>query len=75
MGMAHVLYVYEESIVHSRDSETERTKYAEPLGHAVLELCLNPLYERTEKGPARVTSENLFNHGNCVNWVDEVHST
>jgi hypothetical protein len=42
----------EDGIVHSRDSDTERTKYAKPLGHAVLELCLNPLYEPTEKRPA-----------------------
>jgi hypothetical protein len=55
-------------------SETERAKYTEPLGHVVLKICLNPLYGRTEKGRVRVTSDK-FNHGNCVTWMDEVHST
>jgi hypothetical protein len=74
MGMAHVLYAYEDGIRGSKDPGGNRAKYVQALGEALLNLCLSPVYERTEKGPARVTDAAILNHESCLNWVDEIHS-
>ena len=75
MAMAHLLFVFDDGIVHARNSEIGFTRYAEALGEAVLKLCLEPIREWTESGLRRVTSATVLNYGNCAHWVDEVHST
>ena len=75
MGMANVLFVFEDGIVHAKDSETEFARYAAALGEAILKLCLKPVHEWTESGLRRVTAAEVLNHRNCANWVDEVQST
>jgi hypothetical protein len=74
MPTAHLLFVFDDCIVHAKNSEIGFARYAGALGEAVLKLCLEPIREWTENGLGRVTSATLLNHGNCVNWVDEVHS-
>ena len=74
MAMAHLLFVFDDGIVHAKDSEIGFTRFAKALGEAVLKLCLEPIREWTESGLRRVTSAQVLYYGNCVNWVDEVHS-
>ena len=75
MATAHLLFVFDDGIVHAKDSEAEFTRHAEALGKSVLKLCLEPIREWTESGLRRVTSAEVLTHGNCVNWVDDVPST
>ena len=74
MAMAHLLFVFDDGIVHAKNSEAEFTRHAEALGKSVLKLCLEPIREWTESGLTRVTSATVLNYGNCAHWVDEVHS-
>jgi hypothetical protein len=74
MPMAHLLFVFDDGIVQAKVSEIGFTRHAVALGEAVLKLCLEPIREWTESGLRRVTSATVLNHGNCVNWVDEVQS-
>ena len=75
MGLANILVVRDDAIHNVGNSEAERKRYDAVLGAAVLKLCLDPDYERTEKGPQRVTDAGVVNHTNGVTWVDEIHST
>ena len=45
MAMAHLLFVFDDGIVHARNSEIGFTRYAEALGEAVLKLCLEPIHD------------------------------
>ena len=45
MAMAHLLFVFDDGIVHAKDSEIGFTRFAKALGEAVLKLCLEPIHD------------------------------
>ena len=75
MGHAHILYIYNDGIRDVKNQPDKHPEYAKAVGEAVLKLCLNPDYASTPEGQERVTWHSVFNHGNCVEYAGEVHST
>lgn len=74
MGYAHILYIYNDGIRDAgRDLETLHRMIA-AVGAGVLKVSLFPEKERTGDRFTRVKDCEVLNHGNCINWVDEVHS-
>ncbi|OGW42862.1 MAG: hypothetical protein A2Y66_01520 [Nitrospirae bacterium RBG_13_41_22] len=76
MGNAHILYVYEDGIRNAvtMDNKIIEEKATE-LGTAILKVSLVPGYHTGDDGPERIRSHPLHSHGNCVNHVDDPHST
>lgn len=70
MGIAHILYVYEDGLNCYDQQKTE-----EAVGAAVMAVCLNP--EKTYSGinPLKPRVAPVLGAGNCVNRAAEVHST
>ena len=75
MGQAYLMWIYDDGIRADRASKDDRSQIASSVGDAVLKLCLAPDLDYGQKTPARITSQAVDGHGNCVNFCDEVHST
>src|SRR5262245_40885996 len=69
MGMAHVLYIYEDGI---RNNTPE---IADAVGKAIMYVCLDIEAMASAGSPTARRHTAVLNCGNCVNWVAEVHST
>jgi hypothetical protein len=72
MGRCHIITVYEDGIEYMGKP---RYELSEQLGRVTMDLCVSPQFEWTDSGTSRVTDSRVGRMGNCVTWVDEVHST
>ncbi len=72
MGQCHIVTINEDGISNPGKPNDE---LSEELGRTVIDLCLAPMHEWTDSGPKRVTGGKIGHHGNCVNWVDDIHSS
>ncbi len=72
MGQCHIVTIYEDGISNLGKPKHE---LSEELGRTVTDLCMAPMREWTDAGLKRVTDGKIGNHGSCVNWVDDVHSS
>ena len=63
MGMAYILYIYDDAI---RDAKYGREKYRNAVGDAVLDLC--QMYAQNKSAP-------VLNHSNGVNLVTQTDGT
>jgi len=69
LGLIEILYIYEDGIQNVLDLEKVPDEYIEEMGKSVFEVIKNlrnPLIKRK--------SARFFNHGSCVNIVDEIGS-
>jgi hypothetical protein len=74
MGIAHILWIYEDGLrlgKSKRDSERDSAA----LGRAIYSLCDHRDIAETPEGRQLITHKPLFEMGNCVNWCDEAHSS
>lgn len=70
MGYGEILCIYEDGIREALESEIIPEDYFKEVGKAVFEVISK------ERNPfIKSKSAGVFNHGNCVYFVDEVHST
>ena len=69
MGMAHILYLYEDGL-----TTYDAAKTKEAVATAVMKVCLAP-HEFTSGGAKQIRTAAVLGDGNCVNHVAEVHST
>ncbi|MBC8444213.1 hypothetical protein H8D83_01370 [Candidatus Woesearchaeota archaeon] len=70
MAKSFILTVFEDGIKQDHTDVIEKE-----VGISVLKLCLDP--ERVfldSDGLERVKWEKIVNHGNCINFVKDVHS-
>ena len=75
MHIGHILFVYNDGIRGAKDENANINEYVKAIGEAVLKVCLDPVYESTPEGLERRTNHSVLNHGNCINWVEEIHSS
>jgi hypothetical protein len=75
MGVAHIMYVYEDGIKQPPKDVSDVAAFQQEIGAAVLKVCLDASYANTPDGLLRLRSHGLRSHSNAVNWVDEVLST
>ena len=75
MGVAHVFFLREDGMKFAAGND--RIRAEQETGKAIFQLALEPQYELPPEGtsPGRVCDTPLGSHFNCINWVDEVHST
>lgn len=69
LGLIEILYIYEDGIQDVLYLDKVPEDYIEEMGKSVFEVIKNlrnPLIKRK--------SARFFNHGNCVNIVDEIGS-
>ena len=66
MGLAYILWVYDDGI---RDAKHEPDKYTKAVGEAVLQVCKSAQWT-----PDVPTSASVLNNHNCVNRAGEQHS-
>ena len=69
MGIAHILWVYEDGLTHH-----DRGVLAPAVGEAVVDLCMNPIMTSTPEGLRPLRSRPVLNHGNCINKAAELRS-
>ena len=74
MGIGYVMSVFDDAIRGANVPGGEKDRICADLGEGVLKLCLAPDYEPAPNGRARITSVEIGNHGNGLNFVDEIHS-
>ena len=72
MGQCHIITIYEDGISGTGGPGYE---LLEQPGRAAIDLCVAPQHEWTDEGPARVKDAQVGQMGNCLTWVDDVHST
>lgn len=72
MGMAHILWVYEDGLTLNSE-KGDRLEAA--LGQAVFKLCMNPDYAATEHGTQRIRSHKVLNQFAGVCHLESVHSS
>ena len=75
MGNSHILWIHNDGIREAKNNPEAAAKLEQPLGKAVLKVCLDPYYEAIPEGGKRVNSEAVLNYGNCVCWAGEPHHT
>jgi hypothetical protein len=75
MGMAHLLYIYDDGIRDAADDADAHEQIASQVGTGVLKLCLDPDYRSLPSGEiVRVTRASTEGHGNAINHCDRVHA-
>lgn len=73
MGYAKILWIYEDGIQDADRSPEGWSRLRPEVGEAVLKVCLDQ--SRDAEGQRIHSSHAVGPHSNCVNYVDEVHST
>jgi hypothetical protein len=77
VGVAYLTWINDDGVRDATDSPTRWDEMKEAVGEAVLKLCLRPDIEFNARimQRERETAHPIRNHGNAVNFCDEVHST
>jgi hypothetical protein len=75
MGISYVMSVFDDAIRGTTTPGPEKNKICDDLSAGVLKLCLDPNYDADPDGRGRITSANIGNCGNGLNFVDEIHSS
>ena len=68
MGYADIIYIYEDGINRRYETGKEQEKLNQEVGKAVLSVIKQSKFRRYPHAP-------VFGSGNCVNFIDDVHST
>jgi len=74
MGIGYVMWICDDAIRGAKVPSPEKDKICSDLAEGVLEVCLDPNYESTPDGLRRYPAATVANHGNGINFVDEIHS-
>jgi hypothetical protein len=75
MGISYVMTVFDDAIRDANKPDSKKDKICHDLAEGILKLCLDPDYESVPDGLGRITSTTIENHGNGLNFVDEIHSS